>query len=172
MSAATNDAAERQRPFFGIDAIAAATAVECADREVIEHLFDGLSEPTAAELIRETTRYLADHGQRTGRWKPWAEVAWLLPHSWGREATQQAQARFDIRARALNPEPSNRPKDQRRSEIAKAALRLIRAKYSAREIMDRVRSLNATFDRPLPDETVSKTIVWAAEKVGGPSHAV
>ena len=156
--------ARASQPPFGIGAIAAAAAVECGDQELIGRLFSGLSEPTATELVRETTRYLADCGRRTGRWRAYAEAPWLLPGGWG-PGTLAWHARLDAHARTL-PERPKPPKDERRSEIAKAAMRLIRAKRAVREIVDLVRAVNAAFDTPLQDQLVTETIVWAAQKIG------
>lgn len=134
----------------------------------LEEGFVGLSAPLCDRLARAISDKLAQHAAVTRDWSWWAEAQWHLRLPALREAAQPFRERLDAIARATR---RDRAPDPRRRELARAALRLLRAGASGRELLARLDDLNCALPEPLPPDAIGTVALWAAKTVREGAHA-
>lgn len=138
-----------------------------AAQEALRAAFDGLAEDEGIRIAKAVGEGLEAAARVTGDYRAWAR-AWHYMPSPGRRA---AVAEFAARLDAWCVQNRRKP-DTPRQRLAKLALALLRTGTTGPELLRRLDAANATFDEPLPSQTVGEVAIWAAAAVAeGHRHA-
>ena len=154
----------RRVRFPGRYAAALAAAFAC-DTGNLARAFQGLSNDAADALGRELLDGLDQAARLSADRTAWAFASNHVPWSHVRAGAAELQGRIDTWAA-----PAGRKAPPGRRQLARLAIRLLRAGEPGARVLAQLDAANATLATPIAAEAVGEVAIWAARAVRGLPH--